>query len=1143
MKQKSRLSGTIMDDNHLVRVLSPECTELKTNYSTLKTLLFAIVFLASVNLLAQEVPLDPKVMYGKLENGLTYYIQKNTLPKERAMFYLVVNAGAIDEDDNQNGLAHFCEHMGFNGTKNLPGKELLNYMEKNGVSFGKGLNAFTNTNITCFNLNDVPTAKESLIDSSLIILHEWATNVSFNTDEINKERGVIHEEWRTRGGAGRRMSDVTNKVLYNGSKYAYRNVIGTLDVIDNADPNLLRKFYKDFYRPDLQAVIVVGDIDENAIKVKIEKLFGGDPKRENPVATPKIIVPDNKELMIACAKDKEAQNISITIYTKHPDAPKKDLGYMKSRIISSLYNSMMSDRFSELLQKENPPMISAYSGFGGFTEYQSSYTTSVGALNADPIGSLKATMIEVERVKRFGFTESELERVKMRTVASYEKAYIEREKNTSSGYVGGYMSHFSSGFPTAGIQYSLDLVKSFLPTVSIDQINQLASKWMTDENRVIIVNGPEKEGISLPSEDAIKKTLAEVQKMTIAPYQDKIVAKDLISKNLAGSPVIKEEFIKEIGGTKLTLANGARVYFKPTDNRADEVMLNAFSNGGLSLIPAEDLPSAAFASMAKNICGVGDFSTQDLKKMLAGKIVNVGASINELDEFINGNSSVADFEKLLQLVYLNFTAPRHDDAAMKSTLDRVKSMLANRKSDPNSAFSDTLAMLVSNYSPRVSLVTPEFFNKVDLTKAYAISNDRFQDASDFNFVFVGNVDVQKMKPLIEKYIGSIPDIERKETWKDNKVGPKKGRTIKEINVEMKDPKANVLVYYFGEYPCTPENVEYLNAIQYILRMRFTEILREKEGGTYGVSVNNTLWDRPVNNYKFTMNFTCSPDKADFLKGLLYDEINKLKENGVTEAEVNKTKENFLKEASEKLKNNGYIMDRLKNFVNNGIYTPVPEYTTDIFNKLDGKKIQKLAKDIFKDDVVELVMKPVVAVTKKVYEINPAENKPLVLLDGEQIPNEQLQSTNPGSYKSMMKLSSKAALEKYGEKGKYGAIIINTKPTAEDSPIDYTDEAVFIKPEIMPVFPGGINAMQEWVSKHLVYPDPAKKKGIEGTVFVHFIVNSRGEVSNTEVVRSAGELFDSEALLVVSQMPEWKPGLVKDKPVNVSFTIPIKFLLK
>ena len=1109
----------------------------------MKNLFLILLLLVSFTVSAQEVPLNPDVLHGKLNNGLTYYIQKNSLPKERAMFYLVVNAGAIDEDDNQNGLAHFCEHMAFNGTRNLPDKALLNYMEKNGVSFGKGVNAFTSTNITCYNLNDVPTTKESLIDSSLFILHEWATNVSFNTEEINKERGVIHEEWRTRGGAGRRMSDITNKVLFNGSKYAYRNVIGTLDVIDNADPDLLRKFYKDFYRPDLQAIIVVGDIDENAIKAKIEKLFGGDPKRENPVPVANIIVPDNKELMISFATDKEAQNISMTQYIKFPDAPKKDLDYLKMNMVTSLYNAMFSDRFSELLQKENPPMTFAYSGFGGFTEHQSSYTTAIGALNSDPLRSLKATMIENERVKRYGFTETELERVRKRILISYEKAFLERDKKMSSSYVNGYMNHFTDESPSTNIAYALELAKSYVPTITISQINGLAKKWMTDENRVMIVQGPEKEGIKIPTEEEIKQTLAEVQQMTIEPYVDKLVANQLISKELKGSSVVKEETIKAFGGTKLTLANGARVYFKPTDNKADEVMFQAFSNGGLSLVPTEDLPSAAFASSVNNICGIGDFSNQDLKKYMAGKVANVGTNLTELEEMMTGSSSVADFETLLQLVYLNFTAPRRDDAAMKSVIERNKINYQNRKSDPTSAFSDTLTLVMSNYNPRVSLITPEYFDKVKLEKAYDISSGRYQDASDFNFIFIGNVDVQKMKPLVEKYLGSIPDTDRKEFWIDHKAKPKKGKSVRELGVEMKEPKAIVFVHYFGEYKCTPENVEYLNAIQYILRMRFTETIREKEGGTYGVGVSNSLYSRPVNNYKFTMNFTCAPQKADFLKGLLYEEIKKLKETGVTEAEVNKTKENFLKEASEKLKNNSYIMDRVKDYVNNGIYTPQPEYTTDIFNKLEPRKIQKLANEVFKDDVVEVVMKPLVqqgSESKKVYEINPAEKKPLVLLDGEQIPNEQYKSTNPANYKSMMMLSPEASLAKYGDKGKYGAIIINTRSTADDSPIDYTEDALFMKSEVMPEFPGGEKALSDWVSKKLVYPEELKVKNLHGLVMINFVVNSNGKPVKAKVIKALDPQLDGLALNIIGQLPDWKPGSNNGKPVNVSYTIPFRF---
>jgi zinc protease len=487
---------------------------------------------------------------------------------------------------------------------------------------------------------------------------------------------------------------------------------------------------------------------------------------------------------------------------------------------------------------------------------------------------------------------------------------------------------------------------------------------MTDENCVMIIQGPEKEGIKLPTEQELRNTLAEVRKMTIEPYKDKVIAARLISKELKGSPVIKEEAVKDFEGTKLVLKNGATVYFKATDNKADEVMLQAFSNGGSSLVATEDVPSGAIASSVTSLCGLGDFSSQDLKRYLAGKVASVNTSLSDLEEMIFANSSVADMETMLQMVYLVFTAPRHDDAALKSLIDRARMSSQNRKSDPNSAFQDTLSRIMSNYSPRVNLITPEYFDRIDIHKAYAIAADRFEDASDFKFLFIGNVDAQKMKPLVEKYIGSIPSINRKENWKDLKVQPKNGKTTRAITAEMKDPKAVVFVHYFGEYPCIPENVEYLNAIQYILRMRYNEKIREKEGGTYGVSVSGLLYSRPVNNYKFTMSFTCAPDRADYLKGLLYDEIKDLKENGVTQTELDKTKENLIKEAAEKLKNNSFIMDRVKNYINNGVYTPLPQYSTDIYNHLDANKIKKVANDIFKEDIVELVMKPATKAPEK-----------------------------------------------------------------------------------------------------------------------------------------------------------------------------------
>jgi zinc protease len=924
----------------------------------MKTLFIVLFIFVLTGLSAQVVPLNPDVLSGKLDNGLTYYIQKNSLPKERAMFYLVINAGAINENADQNGLAHFCEHMAFNGTLNFPEKGILNYLQSIGVSFGGGLNAFTSSDLTCYTLNNIPTNRHGYIDSALIVLREWAGNVSYLTKEIDLERGVIHEEWRQGGGASKRMSDKINMTLMKGSKYADHNIIGDVNTIDKADPELLRSFYKDWYRPDLQAVIVVGDIDKSDIKALIEKKFRDLPKRNTPPADVKTLVTDNKEPLVAIATDKEASNSTIYIYTKHPGREKRDLEYLKMMMLSSLFNNMFSNRISEILQKENPPFLSAFCGYSGnFTKYQEVFYTYVSPITTDPLRSFNAILTEAERVKRYGFTNSEFERARKQLLMSYERSFIEKDKQQSSSFTGGYMNHFTSGTPAPGPVYNYELSKTYLPTVTVEQINNQAKQWMKSENQVITFTGPEKEGVKIPNEQELKNVMAEVLISKIDPYVDKTLPSSLVSDELKGSPVIKQEYIKDIDGTKLTLANGATVWFKYTNNKDDEIIMQAFSNGGISNVPDKDEPTAELASTIKSTCGVGEFSALDLRRFLTGKVANVYSSLTEIEEVINGSASSKDFETMLQLTYLQFKPTRKDDAAVKSLLQRMKISYENRKNNPSSVLSDTLTLLLGNRSPRVNIVNPAFFDRMDINKAYSIVDDRFKDASDFNFLFIGNVDVEKMKPLIEKYIGSIPDIERKEMWKDNRLDPVDGYVNRELFTEMKDPKATVYINFHGDYPCTPENVEYFNAIRYILNMRYVESIREKEGGTYGVSVSGSLSSRPRNRYTLTMNFTCAPERADYLKKLLLDELTNMKKNGVTADEVDKTRENFLKTLPESLKSNSFILDRVKNYITNGFYSPLPKNSTDIYDSLDGKKIQALANIIFTDSYIDVVQKP------------------------------------------------------------------------------------------------------------------------------------------------------------------------------------------
>jgi zinc protease len=944
------------DDNFYIRIFRISVNNLFN--PPMKKLISLFFLLSCASIYAQVIPLNPDVLYGKLDNGLTYYIQKNSLPKDRAMFYLVENAGAINENEDQNGLAHFCEHMAFNGTKAFPDKGILNYLQSIGVSFGKGLNAYTSSAITCYTLNDIPTIREGYIDSALIILREWAANVTYSDEEIDKERGVIHEEWRSGGGASLRMSKITDPVIYKGSKYANHNTIGDINVIDKSSPDFLRSYYKKWYRPDLQAVIVVGDIDRDVIKAKITKLFSDIPKNKKKPEVVKTLISDNKEPVVVVATDKEATGLMIRLMIKHPGPEVKDLKYLKDRMISNLFNMMFSDRINELLQKGNPPFLSAGSGYGSLTKFQDAYSVYINALTTDPVRSYKAALTENERVKRFGFTANELDRAKKRLLSSYENSYNERDKRLSGSIIGEYLSNFNNDNPAPGIAYTYQMVKDFLPTVTLDQVNGLLKNWITDDNQVIVVTGPEKDGVKIPTESELLAARTEVMNSVIEPYSEKVLPTTLIQGELKGSPIVKREHIPEFDGLKLTLANGPRVYLKYTSNKADEINMWGISYGGMSLIPTSDLPSASLASAAKNMCGLGAFSSQDLRKFLAGKNVSVSPGLGELDERITGTSSVRDVETMFQLLYLQFMPARHDDEVLKSLIQRTKVSIANRKSDPNSVFSDTLSELLTNYNPRTFLMTDDYFDKMDFNKAYSIADDRYKDAGDFYFVFVGSFDTTTLIPLIQKYIGSIPDDPRTEYWVDQKYSPKKEHFVDKIYVPMKDPKAMNYVYFTGELPCTPENVEYINALRYILNMRYVTSIREKEGGTYGVGVSASLTARPTNTYKISMNFTCAPDRADYLRGLLLSELTNIKNNGVTEEEVNMTRQNFLKEDAERMKQNSYLIDRITNYVNNGIYTPLPENSTDIYKNLDGKKIQEMARKVFLDDnYFEFVMYP------------------------------------------------------------------------------------------------------------------------------------------------------------------------------------------
>jgi zinc protease len=905
-----------------------------------------------------EVPLDEKVVYGKLSNGMTYYIRNNEVPKDRAEFYIVHNVGAILENPDQNGLAHFTEHMAFNGTKNFPDKGILDFMELNGVAFGHNVNAFTSHDVTAYMLSKVPTVREGLIDTSLLILHDWSSYISMEEEEIDAERGVIHEEWRTRRTADFRLRKKTANALFNGSKYVEHDVIGDIDVIDNHEYETIRSFYYDWYRPDLQALIIIGDVDPLEIEKKIKEVFSTIPKRDNPKERYVVDIPNNEEPLIAVATDPEASRITVQLIYKHDvvQAEDKNMNYYKNSIASSLYRIMFNNRLNELTQAEHPPFVIAYNFYGDIVRTKAAYYT-MGIANPGEIDlTLETLLIENKRVKEFGFTESELERAKAELLMNLESSYKEREKTESQDYVWTYFSHFLTGEPAPGIEFQYEYTKKMLPQIKLIHVNELAKKRITDENMVVTVTGPEIEEEVLFTEDNVKQIIKEVKNVEIEAYTDNVSDQPLIKNLPESSKIVSEK--TEDGITEIKYENGVTVVVKPTDFKDDEILMTAYSMGGYSLVADDDLPSAMMASTIISMSGLGEFTNIELQKMLSGKNVSVRPYIDKNDEGISGNSSPADFETLLQLTHLYFTAPRKDEQAYSAYMQRIKSFIENKSLDPNAKFRDSVAVITSDYHPRVQPFNTELLNKVNFETLYGIYTDRFSGIDDFVFVFVGNIDAENSKELFNKYLSSIPKNSRTENFKDNNISTPDKVVKKQINFELEVEKSTVYVNFSGAYEYTPVNNLQLAALKYILDLRYIETIREEEGGTYGVRVSMSKSHFPKETYQFTFMFDCDPEKSEHLNSIIYREIEKLKNEGPSETDFQKTIEYLKKTRQEDLRENSFWQSALIKKYYHGYDPTDKENFDDIINSLTIESLQKAAKTFFNNErYVKIVMMP------------------------------------------------------------------------------------------------------------------------------------------------------------------------------------------
>ena len=897
--------------------------------------------------LSTRLPIDPKVRIGTLSNGLRYYIRQNTRPENRAELRLVVNAGSVLETPDKLGLAHFLEHTAFNGTKHFAKNDLIKYLESIGVRFGADLNAYTSFDETVYIL-PIPTDTARIVDQAFTILEDWAHGQTFDPTEVANERGVVREEWRGRKGAGDRMLQQWLPVAFKGSRYAERLPIGTEASIMAATPEKLRTFYNTWYRPNLMAVIAVGDFDPAVIETKIKQHFSGLTNPANAEKRPLYDVPDNKEPLVAIASDKEATSSNVNLIYKLRADSVNTVGDYRKLLMERLYLTMLNSRFAEIAEKPDAPFLAAGASKDNFFARTTEAFTLVANVKDGGIErGAEALLTEARRVDQFGFLQSELDRVKTNVLRSYERSYAERDKTQSGQHVEEYIGNFLNGEAIPGIEYEYKLAQELLPTISLADINALAKGWITDENRVIIAQAPVKQGVPLPTKEGILAAFDKAAKATLVAWTENVSSDNLVEKSPAPGKIVSSEPITSIGAVEWKLSNGARVIVKPTDFKSDEVLFNAYSPGGSSLAADSAYLSAGLASTIVSLGGLGSFNRIDLGKKLAGKAASVSPRIDETTEGFSGRSSPKDIETMFQLAYLEFTAPRLDTVVFQTLRGQAATQLANRQLSPEAAFSDTIQVTLSQHHFRARPLTPEIFDKeVSAQEAFAFYKDRFANAGDFTFVLVGNVDTVAIKPLVETYLASLPNTGRVEKARDVGMTPPKG-VVERIVRRGTEPKASTRLVFTGQCTYSPQDRFILRALTTLMQTRLNESLRERLGGTYSPNVGGSCQREPRQEYAISVVFGSSPENADVLTKATLALVDSLKAQPVPQADVDKVKEEILRSREVEVKTNAYWLGNIsaRDMAGEDLAGLGPEYDEMVRN-LTPAMIQAAAKKYF-----------------------------------------------------------------------------------------------------------------------------------------------------------------------------------------------------
>jgi zinc protease len=913
--------------------------------------LFFIFFIAtSPSLFAQQklndtLPTDPNVRIGKLSNGLTYYIRQNKKPEQKVELRLVVKAGSILEDDNQQGLAHLTEHMAFNGTTHFKKNDIISFLQSIGVGFGNDLNAYTGFDETIYIL-PIPTDKPGNVEKGFQILEDWAHNVTDSADDIDGERPIVLEESRLGKGARDRINKKVFPLLYAGSKYAHRLPIGIDSIVKDAPYDVIRKFYKDWYRPNLMAVIVVGDIDPAKAENLIKKYFSENKNPANERPRLYADVPPYQKSVAEVATDKEATGYSYQVhYSAEKIQPTVTLGEYKNDLIKDIFSNLLNQRLRELTQKENPPFVYASSGFGSDALGYDAFQAYIATGNKDNLTGLKAFEEELERVKKYGFTKPELERVKADMINNIEHALNEKNKTESSDYAGEYIRNFLSHEPIPGIANEAKYYKELLPQITLEDVNAIGTKLNQNNNVFIALTGPEPaSGKTLPTDAEILAVSDEVSKMKLSPYEEKAISTTLITKTPKAGKIISSKKNAVLGTTSFTLSNGVTVTLKQTNFKNDQILMSAVRPGGKNNYGISDKYDAEYMIPVINSMGVGDFSPVNLKKALSGKTVSVRPTFGANSEGFSGSSSVKDITSMMQLIYLYGTSPRVDTALFKSYIQKNKAQLAFLSANPQVVFIDSLFKVLYHHSPLapIAVPKPEYFDHLNLDRIMQIYKERFEDANEMHFTFVGSISESELKPLLEKYIASLPATHKKFHYVDNKLRPVKGKVDVDV-YKGKEPKALIVGVYSGEVPYTDEMDLKAQAISEILNIRIIENLREKIQGIYGGGIPVQFEKIPYSHYTYFLQLPCGPEKVDTLLQAANAEIQNLIKNGPTKEDLEKVKKQWKEQHKVNFKENGAWLSELQS-----IYFPGdnPEYFINYdkyADALTAKDIQAAAK--------------------------------------------------------------------------------------------------------------------------------------------------------------------------------------------------------